>query len=118
MAKHINSNKLSIVKPTKEESNMIMCLLQQKKWLIACSMGHQVKHKTRRKAAKINQNMVTEVLRRRGYFHQLRQFKYLQHGQTGYLKCKKKNADFLTVSTSIKLNRKYLVVLSTSLTIT
>ena len=87
--------------------NMIMFLLQQDKLLMACSMIHQMKPKTMRKAKEIIQNMVMEVRRRRRCRHQLRQLKISLMWTNRILQMQNIfNMEFLTLDASRKLNGK------------
>ena len=101
------------------KNNMIRCLLQQDRWLMARSMSHQVKEKTGRKATTMTKNMVMEVRIIIICRHQLRQFKIYSTGRNRISQMQNiLNMNFLTVDTSRKLNGKYLWIPITSLKIT
>ena len=104
---------LVLLSQTKRERNMIIYLLQQGKWFMACYMSHQVKHKTRSKATTMTQNMVTELMIIGRYRHQLHQFNIFSTWKHRILKIKNiLNVNLLAVDTPRKVNGKYLGILS------
>ena len=98
---------------------MIICLLQQEKWLMAGSTINKVKQNTRRKVTEITPQKVMELIRIIICPNQLGKLRIFSTQTNRIFQMQNiLSTIVLTVETSRKLNEKYLGILSISLTTT